>query len=259
MARPLQAALWRFLRSSPVFRLVGEPVSEAIIHQLVERHLEAGGDISDPFVSGDYSAATDGLDIRLSKIFLEAVLDRLHPEDQPFRDIIASALLEQVLVYPTWTGLPPIRQRNGQLMGSILSFPFLCLANLFAYVQALPNASEVRLSRSLLDRLPVLINGDDILFKACDELFSSWGVSTRSVGFSPSIGKNFRHFRFFTVNSVPIEFLPAPTPHEFWREVSWADMEESTIPYHISQVPSITIGGFINVGLLTGQAKLTGR
>jgi hypothetical protein len=36
-------------------------------------------------------------------------------------------------------------------------------------------------------------------------------------------------------------------------------MEESTIPWDISQVPRISVRGFLNVGLLTGQAKLTGR
>ena len=41
------------------------------------------------------------------------------------------------------------------------------------------------------------------------------------------MGKNFYHRKFFTVNSVPIEFIPAPaTNQEFWGEMSWADMAE---------------------------------
>nr|UJQ92644.1 MAG: putative RNA-dependent RNA polymerase [Narnaviridae sp.]UJQ92949.1 MAG: putative RNA-dependent RNA polymerase [Narnaviridae sp.] len=258
VARPLQAALWRYLRSSPVFRLIGEPITESIIHDLVDAHRKSGGG-EDPFVSGDYSAATDGLDIRLSKALLKVVLDHLDPEDEPFREFIASALLEQILVYPKWTGISPVAQQNGQLMGSVLSFPFLCLANLFAYIMALPDRDLILRSRKRMDRLPVLINGDDILFRASDQLYQSWERETRRVGFVQSVGKNFRHPRFFTVNSVPIEYRRAPTPHQFWSGWSWADMEESTIPFFVSQVPEITIFGFLNVGLLTGQAKLTGR
>jgi hypothetical protein len=259
VARPLQGSLWRFLRSSPVFRLIGEPISESIIHDLVAAHTKLGGSSSDDFVSGDYSAATDGLDIRLSKALLEVVLDHLHPDDVPFRDFIASALLEQVLVYPSWTQLPPVLQKNGQLMGSVLSFPFLCLANLFAYIMSLPDRDAILASRARMDALAVLINGDDILFRASDPLYKSWERETARVGFTQSVGKNFRHARFFTVNSVPIEWRPAPTPSQFWKGWSWADMEESNIPFFVSQVPSIAIGGFLNVGLLTGQAKLTGR
>jgi hypothetical protein len=119
-------------------------------------------------------------------------------------------------------------------MGSVLSFPFLCLANFFAYIMALPDRDRILRSRSLMDRLPVLLNGDDILFRAHQELYSRWEVETLAVGFTKSVGKNFRHPRFFTVNSVPIEYRRAPTPSRFWRGWSWADMEESNIPYFIS-------------------------
>lgn len=93
VARPLQGALWRYLRSSPIFRLIGESITESIIHDLVLAHQKWGGG-EDPFVSGDYSAATDGLDIRLSKVILEVILEHLQEEDLPFKDIIASVLLE---------------------------------------------------------------------------------------------------------------------------------------------------------------------
>nr|URG16955.1 MAG: RNA dependent RNA polymerase [Narnaviridae sp.] len=173
VARPVQQALWKFLRSSPVFRLIGEPVSESVLYDLVKSHRERGGG-EDPFVSGDYSAATDGLDIRLSKVFMEAILDRLDIEDQPYRNEIASILYEQVIIYPSWTKIDPILQKNGQLMGSVLSFPILCMANLFAYIRSLPDADSVMDSRALIDALPVLINGDDILFRSSDSHYSRW-------------------------------------------------------------------------------------
>lgn len=103
LAKVLQETLWSFLRSSPVFVLIGEEISESLIHDLVKRHLEDGGFLSDDFLSGDYSAATDGLNILFSKTVLSVILDHLHPDDVPFRDQIASVLLEQVIVYPGWT------------------------------------------------------------------------------------------------------------------------------------------------------------
>jgi len=144
-------------------------------------------------------------------------------------------------------------------MGSVLSFPILCLANLFAYIDARTDSSKVFRSRKLMDRLPVRINGDDILFRTSNAFYERWRESIDRVGFTLSVGKNFRHKRFFTVNSVPIEWIPALSPGQFWSGVSWPDLEESSIPFHVTQVPTITIGGFLNVGLLTGQAKLTGR
>ncbi|APG77108.1 RNA-dependent RNA polymerase [Changjiang narna-like virus 2] len=259
VARPLQAALWRYLRASPVFALIGEPISEDLLQDLCARHLADGGGSNDPWASGDYSAATDGLDIRFSRLVIEVVLSKLRTEDKWLAPFLASILDQQIITYPAWAKLPAILQKNGQLMGSVLSFPVLCLANFFAFIQSRPNAAAILRSRRLMDRQPVLINGDDILFRATEERYKVWLSEIAKVGFVPSVGKNFFHPRFFTVNSVPIEYLPSPTPYQFWSQFSWADMEEIAAPWNINQAPRISIRGFLNVGLLTGQAKLTGR
>jgi hypothetical protein len=242
-----------------VFTLIGQPITESLIHDMVSRHLANGGDMNDLFVSGDYSAATDGLDIRASKVVLEEILDCLDAEDRVFRDFIGSILLEQNIIYPSWTKISPISQKNGQLMGSVLSFPILCLLNFYAYIMSLPNHLEIIHSKALMDRCAVLINGDDILFRTTPSAYATWLESIATVGFSPSVGKNFLHRRFFTVNSVPIEFVPAQSITSFWKGMSWADIEETPVPIFISTVPRISIRGFLNVGLLTGQSKLTGR
>nr|UJQ92724.1 MAG: putative RNA-dependent RNA polymerase [Narnaviridae sp.]UJQ92817.1 MAG: putative RNA-dependent RNA polymerase [Narnaviridae sp.] len=259
VARPLQRALWRHLRTFPMFRLVGETVSEDVIYDLCAQHAANGGG-EDPFVSGDYSAATDGLDIRVSKVVLEEILNSLQPDDVEFRDYISSILYEQVIIYPSWTKIQPVVQRNGQLMGSVLSFIVLCVANAFAYTQSLPRSQEIIRSLKLIRELAVRINGDDILFRSSDEHYRVWSNEIEKVGFVKSVGKNFRHARFMTINSVPIEYKPARTSVDFWSTFSnWADMEEVTIPWDLTSVPEISLRGYLNVGLLTGQAKLTGR
>jgi hypothetical protein len=259
IATPLQKSLWKHLQTFPVFALTGTPVSDSLVHSLV--HREGKNDPRSFWVSGDYSAATDNLDLRLTKVFLEAVLEVL-PKDTDPRVLTAlrASLYEQIIVYPSWTRLPPIIQRNGQLMGSVLSFPFLCLANLFGYVMSRPDRDELLCSSAKLRNLPCLINGDDILFRSDEAHYKEWCYQVSRVGFSLSVGKNFTHPRFFTVNSVPIEYVPTPrTVSPNWMNWSWGDDAGPVGPYHLNEEPIIRIGGFLNVGLLTGQAKLTGR
>jgi len=83
-------------------------------------------------------------------------------------------------------------------MGSILSFPILCLANLVCYWAALEEYLGFRIK---LNDLPVLINGDDILFKSNEKLYEIWQRIITSVGFKLSIGKNYIHKSILTVNS----------------------------------------------------------
>nr|UJQ92692.1 MAG: putative RNA-dependent RNA polymerase [Narnaviridae sp.] len=262
VATPLQMSLWNYLHSMPVFHLVGSPVTEEYIGDISARHLRAGGSRDDQWVSGDYSAATDGLCIELSKILIDEVLDKL--EDQPisnYREKVRSILTEQMITYPQGSGVEPVLQRTGQLMGSKLSFPVLCMANLFAYILSLDDERQEAALRSfkVMQDLPVAINGDDILFLASPSHYDRWSEKIKLVGFTKSVGKNFFHRRFLTVNSAPIEFTWPKTPFQYWQQYSWADMEDSTVPWAVSQVAQVTAHGFLNVGLLTGQSKLTGR
>jgi hypothetical protein len=107
------------------------------------------------------------------------------------------------IFYPKefWHDLPQggkIDQTNGQLMGSVLSFPVLCAINVAAYWLAL----EEHLGRAVeLKDLPVLVNGDDICFKADDEFYPIWKRWTALAGFTLSPGKNYISQSFVTINS----------------------------------------------------------
>jgi hypothetical protein len=208
---------------------------------------------------------------------LDVVLSKLQGEDRLLIPHFEAVLLEQVLVYPPEAHQPPVLQRNGQLMGSVLSFPVLCILNLFTYVQSLPEEMRLRVlsGRLSLRTLAVLINGDDILFRADPDQYQRWLVGSSSVGFTLSLGKNFVHPRFFTVNSLPLEYRPVPAPATLSRTtgrvawtldqsrsgslvvpnpVSWADLDD--LPEWAFQ-PSheFLIHGYINVGLLLGVSK----
>jgi hypothetical protein len=76
-----------------------------------------------------------------------------------------------------------------------------------------------------------MINGDDILFLANLRFYEVWQQVIREFGFQLSVGKNYIHPHFVMVNS------------EAW----WYSQGSLT---HIP---------FFNVGLLTGQTKVSGR
>jgi hypothetical protein len=125
-------------------------------------------------------------------------------------------------------------QLNGQLMGSVLSFPILCYANLIAYWISLEEYLGEKID--LLD-LPVLVNGDDILFMADEGFYEIWKQRVSSIGFTLSVGKNYFSDKYCMVNSQLYKLL---------KDTSGMIVDATYVP-------------FLNCGLLTGQAKVTER
>jgi len=83
------------------------------------------------------------------------------------------------------------RQQWGQLMRSPASFPILCIANLAMSVAALrlEEKWDVESPRPI-GRSGVLVNGDDIAFRARRAAIEHWQWITSAYGLSPSVGKN---------------------------------------------------------------------
>nr|QED42942.1 putative RdRp [Cyathus narnavirus A] len=94
-------------------------------------------------------------------------------------------------------------QRRGQLMGSVLSFPILCLVNLVS--QLMMRYSLVRvLSMTRKDLFAFNlcgINGDDVVTWGEESVRESWLESLGHVGGVPSRGKTLFSQTHFTVNS----------------------------------------------------------
>jgi len=204
VARPLQRTLKKAMNILPQLVLTTRPLSEIDLHWLLAetRKIDPEGQLN-LFCSGDYKAATDKLNITLTKKIFENLLRKFDYRssilDRTFRDV----LYEQVLTYPKWSGLENILQKNGQLMGSILSFPLLCLANLITYAIAL----EEYLGFSVCPmEYPVLVNGDDILFMTNAKMYSIWLKWIDRSGFKLSTGKNYVHPSVLTVNSVAYKY-----------------------------------------------------
>jgi hypothetical protein len=207
VSRHWQKELWKYLQSFPQFVLTGTPVRESHLNDLLERekYLALPWDGTPSLVSGDYSAATDTLKQSWTATCFESSLSKLDETGLPideiikYREVLRSVLYSQEVSYPAefekmaeekGLDLKPFLQKNGQLMGSVLSFPILCYVNLVCYWQAL----EQRFHRKFNPRhLPVLVNGDDILFRADSELYRLWKKSISEAGFELSLGKNYIH------------------------------------------------------------------
>lgn len=238
IARDAQKKSWEYLQSMVTFIATGKPLetSDIVFLQSKRNTFQKKYNVTfDKWVSGDYSGATDGVDIRLTASCFEAMLRRSDYSPH-LKDILRGVIYQQELHYPKMNfdgvmkELPSALQQNGQLMGSVLSFPILCIINLCAYWYAM----EEYLGSTIdpVD-LPVYVNGDDILFPCNDQFYEVWKEKVFAAGFDLSIGKNYIHSNFFTMNSIL---------------------------FHENRVTGeITRYGFLNVGLLTGKAKTTGR
>ena len=114
-------------------------------------------------------------------------------------------LYEQLLLHYPKDGPTATLQTDGQLMGSNLSFPILCVINLIGYWTTLEEYTGLRFEPNCL---PVLVNGDDILFRIPKPrpddphtFYELWNKNITLFGFELSVGKNYIHDRVFTVNS----------------------------------------------------------
>jgi len=161
------------------------------------------------FVSGDFDAATDNL----HRDVVHAVVDQI-PIYQSIKNQFSTILIDD------------FHTNNGQLMGSILSFPILCVINYLVHkyclkqmnnipiieTNQLHNPNNIILPSHVLDQKNIkinpyssepTINGDDILFRSSQEFLTLWLSTTTLCGLIPSKGKNLVSNKYFTINSRP--------------------------------------------------------
>ncbi|APG77268.1 RNA-dependent RNA polymerase [Wenling narna-like virus 1] len=199
LARRWQPSLWKPLQRHECSRLVGEPVSSGVITSFLGKCDPEDGRF---FVSGDYEAATDYLNPELSEHCLEEVCHRLGvPPEETL--VLLKCLPRHELIDPVTKETLGV-QRRGQLMGSPISFPVLTILNLAftRYSLELGACPENPLSTARpLDDHEILVNGDDVLFRAHPWEYRYWKAVVALGGLRPSLGKNQVSRRYFTINS----------------------------------------------------------
>jgi len=114
--------------------------------------------------SGDYKSATDGLNRTVSQVILDTLLGTSSFVPQGVREYASGSLAP--LLSSSEYDIDEFVPERGQMMGSYLSFPLLCLYNFLCFRWVC--------KQNKVKRLPVLINGDDILFQSTREFSDSW-------------------------------------------------------------------------------------
>lgn len=178
--KPVQKAMLAALKQYPCFKPCFTPNYLEDIQGMKE--------ISGVWLSGDYSAATDGLHSDIQRVILRSLYRRLKTSSVP--DTLLQLLCKEIkreggvhrVTYPHSYDIAPVDQTNGQLMGSLLSFPILCLINAFTICKA---------TGKKLEQLPGLIHGDDVLARMSISQISEWKKVCPELGLELSIGKNY--------------------------------------------------------------------
>jgi len=201
LGRRWQAKIHARMRKHPAAQLIGAPCKKEVLldriinNDLVPKTKETF------YVSGDYESATDLLNPALSLEAQNAISMhlRIPLEDQI---ILNRCLTGHHLIYQketTCNDEEGYKQQWGQLMGSPVSFPVLCLINLAATRLSF----EMVLGRKCtLAELPMVVNGDDILFRAVNQAhYTLWKEITKVCGLKFSLGKNYTSRKVLVINS----------------------------------------------------------
>lgn len=210
--KAVQKDLWTRLYShkTGIFSLVGSTIDECQVARTL-----ASWRPGRKFCSGDYSGATDNLKSEVTKHIWKAIECGSDPFTAlwAWRSLMPSDILyerchpEYLNVLDNWKyeyqKLGTQEMCNGQLMGSILSFIILCVANLAAFRLAAEKYYKKLFSlEELSEEFGVCVNGDDILFTATDEFYWYWRNTIGDFGFEPSVGKNLFSDDVFQINSA---------------------------------------------------------
>jgi len=202
----------RTLRNHPTFRAIGRPLDTTDVESLGLLQDDEG------FLSGDYKSATDLIHPQLSMRAATSIADTCN-FPAVFKKVFVEGLVGAELQV-TLDGASDsqgtlltkgsyVKQTWGQLMGSPLSFPILCIINAAVNRWFLELCSREEGGKGeimLLSRTPMLINGDDIVGRIKTRYYDLWKKVVGWCGLVPSIGKNYLDRSFVVINSSMYDY-----------------------------------------------------
>lgn len=191
--QPLQGALIDRWKHHPASTMLKEDLEHYVQCIDVELHAE-----EDLWYSVDYEAATDLIKKDGTMAVLKAISSSCSLGNY-LRDIAEWAMGSPNLAYYPHIGEYRLAI-DGQPMGHPLSFPILCVINLAVFETACVrwlNASTTkreqdrRVAKTLIMRKNVLVNGDDMLFKAERSFGEIFEATALEAGLKTSVGKSY--------------------------------------------------------------------
>lgn len=252
-------SLWKKLHSvlkvHKTFTLLAQPEvdSERLLNWLGTNLAE-----DEAYLSGDYSAATDNLESWVSNCIANAIADELKLFEVERRLLVSqltgfSIQVEDGTVVSTPTGDKPQKenrmkpQARGQLMGSVVSFPVLCIANA-AISRWAYEVGGLKRRLTLLRDCPLTINGDDMLMRTTANGREAWSKIAAFCGLEESIGKTYFSRDFVEINSTM--FRRDEDNPFLLQSTKGRELITRRSPFH--HVP------FVNIGLMRGLKRSGG-
>jgi hypothetical protein len=234
--KPLQQWMWNTIRKhdSGAFRLVGEEISSRYMEEQLGVLRE-----DEDLLSGDYKAATDNMNPLLSQKVVEIISNQCIADKR-----IAKLLLESLtghMIEDPEDASRRLAQTWGQLMGSIVSFPVLCIINAAICRRSREEGQGHTLS---LKNAKIAINGDDCAFRATLQMRKKWERLAHISGMTPSIGKTFFSREFVNMNSMQFAVVPQTCDRKLING-------NRPVVRYLAQIPKI------NMGLLSGKGRST--
>jgi len=221
----IQRLMHKRLKNLDNFRILGSPTGfQETLADYLNIMMKRGNPFNKYYLSGDYRAATDLLRSWASNAAAEEVCAVFHFSHDIKKLFLDSLTGFEIEVSGDVHHEEFKTQTVGQLMGSITSFPILCIINA-ALCRHAYELSEVQKFR--LRKIPMIINGDDLLMKGDHNLYAIWKEVTELAGLNESVGKTYISKDFCQINSTT--FLV--TDHSFTH-----------VPY-------------INIGLAKGMTR----
>jgi hypothetical protein len=189
--KALQKKMHSTLKRIKQFQLLGQPDDADILVDCLGARLPEGK----TYISADYKGATDNLKSWASECAVEEISDCLKLSNVE-RGLFKASLTGHFFEDPKTGNLS--KQTKGQLMGSIVSFPILCVLNAAVCRWAMELAED----RTIPIRdTNMAINGDDVVMKSDSKAYNYWKVVAGFIGLEESIGKTYVSKRFFNINS----------------------------------------------------------
>jgi len=144
--------------------------------------------------SGDYKSATDNLSIEVAETILRELLSTTVSVPGSIKsyamDILRPMLFNLELM------IDDFKPTRGQMMGSLLSFPLLCIQNRLAFLWS---GYSVGIDCS---EFPCLINGDDILFRSGPHFGAHWMSTVCSLSLEVERSKTSVSAQYGSLNST---------------------------------------------------------
>jgi hypothetical protein len=200
----LQKVLWKALGRFPNF-IINKVLEPTDLLRLKKKDHQY-------WVSGDYKSATNELNPELSRVCIEEIVRCLNLPPS-LEDLFYRAMTDHIVWKPKKLDdrhtiyVEPLKQQWGQLMGSPVSFPILCMVNA-ALTRLVWGSTAFNIkygcdvaSCPKLEDCPMLINGDDVVFVGWGGDYHIWKEYTSCGGLSESIGKTYVSSDWLIMNS----------------------------------------------------------